>query len=190
MSLDLDAQVLISEVAPFTAMIQRMGRCNRHAKDNSSPVGHVYFYVPEKPEPYGVEDLHGASDFIAAIRGSTVSQTRLDELLEQFGPNAPEPDRIAAFIDDGYWSRGGREDLRDGLDFSVPAILDGDIERYLRAIKHKKPTDGFVVPVPKEFAQSDPRLGWMKSAPASHYDARYGFFKEPLVEQRIEETNA
>lgn len=190
MSLDLDAQVLISEVAPITAMIQRMGRCNRHAKDNSSPVGDVYFYAPEKQAPYSEEDLRGTSDFIAAIQGDTVSQTRLEELLEQFGPNAPEPDRFAAFIEDGYWSRGGREDLRDGLDFSVPAILDEDIESFLQSIKHKKPTDGFVVPVPKQFAQSDPRLGWMKSAPASHYNARYGFFKEPLVEQRIEESNA
>lgn len=189
MSLDLDAKVLISEVAPITAMIQRMGRCNRHAKDDSSPVGHVYFYSTEKQDPYSVDDLRGASDFIAAIQGSTVSQTRLEELLEQFGPDAPEPERIAAFIDDGYWSRSGREDLRDGLDFSVPAILDGDIEHYLQAIKDKTPTDGFVIPVPKKLAQSDPRLGWMKSAPVSHYDPSYGFFKEPLGEHRNEESN-
>lgn len=190
MSLDLDAQVLISEVAPITAMIQRMGRCNRHAKDGSSPVGRVYFYAPEKPEPYSAEDLRGVSEFVAAIQGNTVSQTRLEELLEQFGPDAPEPERIAAFIDDGYWSRGGREDLRDGLDFSVPAILEGHIERYLQAIKVRNPTDGFVVPVPRKLAQSDPRLGWMKSAPASHYDPRYGFFKEPLAECKNEESNA
>ncbi len=189
MSLDLDAQVLISEVAPITAMIQRMGRCNRHAKDDSSPIGHVYFYVPERLGPYGEEELRGASDFISAITGDTVSQTRLEELLEQFGPDAPEPDRIAAFIDDGFWSRGGREDLRDGPDFSVPAILDGHIEHYLQAIKHNKPTDGFVVPVPKKSARNDPRLGWMKKAPASHYNPRYGFFKEPLAKGANEENN-
>jgi CRISPR-associated endonuclease/helicase Cas3 len=190
MSLDLDAEVLISEVAPITAMIQRMGRCNRHAQDSTSPVGRVYFYAPEKPEPYNAEDLRGTPDFVAMVQESTISQTRLEELLEQFGPDAPEPDRIAAFIDDGFWSRGGREDLRDGLDFSVPAILDAHIERYLQAIKHKKPTDGFVVPVPRKLAQNDPRLGWMKTAPASHYDPRYGFFKEPLVGRINKENNA
>jgi CRISPR-associated endonuclease/helicase Cas3 len=190
MSLDLDAQVLISEVAPITAMIQRMGRCNRHAKDGTSPVGQVYFYAPQKQEPYNVEDMRGATDFVTAIQGTSISQTRLEELLEQYGPNEPEPDRIAAFIDDGFWSRGGREDLRDGLDFSVPAILDTHIERYLRASKDKKPTDGFVVPVPRILAQNDPRLGWLKAAPANHYDPRYGFFKEPLAESMKEENHA
>ena len=189
MSLDLDAQILISEVAPITAMIQRMGRCNRHTKDSASPVGEVYFYAPEKQEPYSVEDMRGAADFVAAIQGATISQTRLEELLEQYGPSEPEPDRIAAFIDDGYWSRGGREDLRDGLDFSVPAILDAHIERYLRASKDKKPTDGFVVPVPRKLAQSDPRLGWLKVAPASHYDPRYGFFRDSLVGRANKESN-
>lgn len=189
MSLDLDAQVLISEVAPITAMIQRMGRCNRHAKDDISPVGQVYFYEPEKPAPYSEEDLRGAADFVAAIQGTTISQALLEELLENYGPSEPEPDRIAAFIDDGFWSRGGREDLRDGLDFSVPAILDADIERYLRASKEKKPTDGFVVPVPRRLAQIDPRLGRLKAAPATHYDPRYGFFKEPVVGRTNEENN-
>lgn len=189
MSLDLDAQVLISEVAPITAMIQRMGRCNRHAKYGDSPVGQVYFYTPEKQEPYSTEDTRGTADFVAAIQGATISQTRLEELLEQYGPNEPEPERIAAFIDDGYWSRGGREDLRDSLDFSVPAILDAHIERYLRASKDKKPTDGFVVPVPRKLAQSDPRLGWLKVAPASHYDPRYGFFRESLVGRTNKENN-
>jgi CRISPR-associated endonuclease/helicase Cas3 len=181
--------VLISEVAPITAMIQRMGRCNRHAKDGASPVGQVYFYAPEKQEPYGVEDMHRTADFVAAIQGATISQTRLEELLEQYGPTEPEPDRIAAFIADGFWSRGGREDLRDGLDFSVPAILDAHIERYLRASKDKKPTDGFVVPVPRRLAQNDPRLGWLKAAPGTHYDPRYGFFKEPLAESMKEENH-
>lgn len=189
MSLDLDAQVLISEVAPITAMIQRMGRCNRHTKDDISPVGQVYFYAPGKQEPYSMEDMRGTADFVAAIQGATISQTRLEELLELYGPSDPEPDRIAAFIDDGFWSRGGREDLRDGLDFSVPAILDAHIERYLQVSKDKKPTDGFVVPVPRKLAQNDPRLGWLKVAPANHYDPRYGFFKEPLTESMKEESH-
>lgn len=186
MSLDLDAQVLISEVAPITAMIQRMGRCNRHAKDVASPVGQVYFYAPKKQEPYSVEDMRGTAEFVAAIQGATISQTRLEELLEQYGPSEPEPDCIAAFIDDDFWSRGGREDLREGLDFAVPAILDKHIEYYLRASKDKK--DGFILPVPRKLAQNDPRLGWLKAAPANHYNPHYGFFERPLAESMKEET--
>ncbi len=52
MSLDLDADVLITEEAPITAIIQRMGRCNRK---NGCPrrSGKVYVYPPEDPEkPY------------------------------------------------------------------------------------------------------------------------------------------
>ncbi|MCI5151483.1 MAG: CRISPR-associated helicase Cas3', partial [Candidatus Electrothrix sp. MAN1_4] len=57
MSLDLDADVLVSEAAPITSMIQRMGRCNRKLKNPD--LGAVYFYEPDDALPYNDEDLLG-----------------------------------------------------------------------------------------------------------------------------------
>jgi CRISPR-associated endonuclease/helicase Cas3 len=47
MSLDLDADVLISEVAPVTALIQRMGRCCRQ-KEPGERFGGVHLYEPNR----------------------------------------------------------------------------------------------------------------------------------------------
>src|SRR5207245_9787914 len=51
MSLDLDADVLISEVAPVPALIQRMGRCCRVPLPGDRR-GRVYLYRPPSPLPY------------------------------------------------------------------------------------------------------------------------------------------
>jgi CRISPR-associated endonuclease/helicase Cas3 len=181
MSLDLDAQVLISETAPVTSMIQRMGRCNRFAGEGGLP-GEVYFYTPEKSRPYGDEDLRGSDAFVAALDGQAASQTRLQTLLEEFGPGEVEVSRYAAFVESGPWAMSREEPLRDIDEFTVEAILDSDADEYSRLRKeHKphKPADGLIVPVPRKFAQTDTRVeSWRRVAPASHYDPRWGFMKE------------
>ncbi|MGL6057817.1 MAG: CRISPR-associated helicase Cas3' [Culicoidibacterales bacterium] len=51
-ALDIDFPVIISDLAPLEAMIQRMGRCNRH---NQSEVGQFYYMPIEKITPYREE---------------------------------------------------------------------------------------------------------------------------------------
>jgi CRISPR-associated endonuclease/helicase Cas3 len=178
MSLDLDAQVLISETAPVTSMIQRMGRCNRFAGEGGLP-GEVYFYTPEKNRPYGDEDLRGSDAFVAALDGQAASQTRLQALLEQFGPSDVEVTRYAAFVESGPWALSREEPLRDIDEFTVEAILDSDVPEYSILRKEHKPVDGLIVPVPRKSATPDARIeSWRRVAPASHYDPRWGFMKE------------
>jgi CRISPR-associated endonuclease/helicase Cas3 len=180
MSLDLDAHVLISESAPIPALIQRMGRCNRHATPDSGRIGAVYFYAPEADSPYQPDELVTVPDFIGEIADRTVSQSHLEALLERYtqgGGN--EADRWTAFIDDGPWACGGAEDLRDGPDLTVQAVIDMDA--YLRLRRAKEPTDGLVVPIPKYLAESDTRLPrHLRRAPAEHYDPTLGFMKPPV----------
>lgn len=181
MSLDLDADLLISEAAPITAMIQRMGRCNRHAAPGGGKIGDALFYKPEDNLPYSDEDLRGAEAFLGALNGSVASQYRLEELLERLGPDVFEPERYAAFLENGAWAASREAALRDSNDFSVTAILSGDIPRYFELRSAKSAIDGLYLPVPRKFAQVRPRLGaFPQVADSAHYDPLFGFFDHPL----------
>jgi CRISPR-associated endonuclease/helicase Cas3 len=183
MSLDLDAQVLISETAPIPSLIQRMGRCNRHA-DRQSDLGQVFLYQPERTAPYEADDLAHVEEFVQDLTGAPISQERLQELLETYTQDqARDGERLVGFLRDGPWARGGAESLRDGDDYHVQAVLDP--EEVLRLRRHHQPIDGLTIPVPRRFATYDPRLGaWPQVADPSHYDSRYGFFREPIEEGR------
>lgn len=180
MSLDLDARLLVSEFAPIPSLIQRMGRCNRHARPGANIPGRVRLYRPEKPAPYEADEMQLAEQFIADIDGQQVSQARLETLLEHYTQGqGREADRWTAFIDDGPWAVDRSDELRDSEDRSAQAVLDRDIDAYLAALRAHQPTDGFIVPVPKRHATFDERLPrHLRNAPASHYDPRLGFLKQ------------
>ena len=181
MSLDLDADLLISEIAPVTSMIQRMGRCNRHAQPGSGKLGYVYFYSPEDELPYEPVDLAGASDFVDALAGREAGQVELERLLEQLAPGVFEPDRYSAFLDDGPWA--WPRELRGTEEFSLTAILSGDLSRYFELKRLKKSVDGLYLPVPRRFAERHPRLGsFPRVADSLHYRSRFGFLDTPPPE--------
>ena len=183
MSLDLDADTLISEYAPITSLIQRMGRCNRHARPGSGKTGHVYLYAPDDGKPYSKEDLCGLDDFLREIDLQIVSQSFLQELLERFGPAEVELDKYSAFLESGPWATNREVSLRDTDDFLVPSILDTDIEKFLEMRGRRARTEGFGLPAPRKQAHPDPRLGaypWV--APSANYCSRYGLMRAPKEE--------
>lgn len=181
MSLDIDATVLISEHAPLTSLIQRLGRCNRRTLQTSDQVGQVYFYPPEDQKPYSPEDLTGLDNFLEAVSNKTVSQQFLGQLLETYGPTEYEPERSAAFLENGPWAVAREESLRDTDNYTVDAILDDDLGEYLKLRKQKQSTDALIVPVPRRWGQHDSRLGrFPMVASSSHYDPDFGFFNYPL----------
>src|SRR5262249_48021734 len=68
MSLDMDADLLVTEDCPITSLIQRMGRCNRARWPRSLEYsGEVLVYTPESPEPYDKAALTGLSEFLARV---------------------------------------------------------------------------------------------------------------------------
>jgi CRISPR-associated endonuclease/helicase Cas3 len=181
MSLDLDAQVLISEYAPITSLIQRLGRCNRRALQEGDPHGQVYYYPPEDDSPYDPDDLVGREDFIKNVAGREVSQLYLEQLLEAYGPAEPELERYAAFLENGPWAKAREESLREESNYTVQAILSDDLEKYLEFRKQRQPTDALLLPVPRRWAEPCRRLGrFPLVAPASHYHRDFGFFDYPL----------
>lgn len=179
MSLDLDADVLISEYAPITALIQRFGRCNRHARSESEAIGKVYLYRPAAEAPYNASDLQGVEPFVDALHNRGVSQQYLESLLEEYGPRERELYDLARFIDDGPWAEGGRDGFRDVEEWTVQALLDRDVEQYLQRRARRQPTDGLLLPVPNRFGRAETRLpSWLRVADASHYEERFGFLEQ------------
>jgi CRISPR-associated endonuclease/helicase Cas3 len=176
MSLDLDADVLITEKAPITSLIQRMGRCNRHDKPKNQEQGQVYIYTAQDGKPYDKEDMAGVDEFLTDIDGKSCSQAKLEDLLEKHGPSNIEVEKYAAFFEDGFWAKSREEGIREEGDFTVQAILDNEIEKYLIAEKKKKP--GYLMPVPRKYARQDSRLGrWPLVANSSLYNGKTTGFK-------------
>ncbi|HRY71324.1 MAG TPA: CRISPR-associated helicase Cas3' [Phycisphaerae bacterium] len=194
MSLDLDADVLISELAPVTSLIQRMGRCCRQ-KDPGERFGHVCIYESETghSRPYEAEDLQKGQVFRAALVEITqripsgqgaVSQSDLARELERLNPGK-EADSYSAFLDQPFWASSSEQEFREGDEFTINCVLSGnDLEDYVAARRAGKPeTVSFIVPVPRWGVplESDIRLSGMKVAPARFYDSHLGY-RKPEVE--------
>ncbi|AQS60189.1 CRISPR-associated helicase Cas3' [Desulforamulus ferrireducens] len=179
MSLDISSDVLISEIAPITSIIQRMGRNNRSARPRDGVLGEVYIYAASSITPYSQEDLAGAEEFISElVKAEAVSQTMLQELLEKYGPKERTKNPYTAFLENGPWATK-EGSIRQTKDYKVPAILDTDIARYRKLLESGKAFDGLLVPVPQRFAAN--RLGrYPRVAPGNHYSKEFGFLNRPL----------
>jgi len=189
MSLDLDADVLITELAPVPSLIQRMGRCCRNLTEDRPP-GQVYAYPPEGYPagrdrgalPYTAAELRQGDLFVGALAGGRgVSQADLSAQLELLVPEDEglHPHQRSAFPDSGPYALSRDDAFRDENDYVVDAVLDADIPAWLDAKANKQPTDGFVLPVPRRHATPDDRLGsFLSRANAAQYHWFLGFQEE------------
>ncbi len=152
MSLDLDAEVLITEHAPVTALVQRFGRAHRKLrKDKSFRASLVTYPVEGSPLPYTREDLDGAKSFLAALPKMDASQAMLAAQLQAWAKREQRPGDYARFLDSGYYATPG--DLRDiDGERSASAVLDSDLAAVKAALKSKGkvPIDEWVLPAPRK----------------------------------------
>jgi len=174
MSLDLDAEILVTELAPIASLIQRMGRCNRDSKRMRAaghPIGRVYVLRPEpgREKPYDKDELDLAGRFVDDLDGGDLSQRELARAYKLHDPGAVEPEKLCPFLDSGAYADGKEDSFRESDEFAVECILDADESKVLAAIKAKQPIDGFVVPVPRYLAADrDPETSrlprWLRVA--------------------------
>lgn len=183
MSLDIDADLLVTEECPITSLIQRMGRCRRGRDELSKGPGEVLVYKPAEEKVYSKDDLAGLENFITfLVSKDSVSQSDLEAGLEKFGPMTADALKLNSFLTSGPYALGGDDSFRDIEAFNVQAVLRGDVQRYADANTAEKP--GFVLPVPKKKSvplTTDARLPrYLSVADDAHYDPLTGFWDTPL----------
>jgi CRISPR-associated endonuclease/helicase Cas3 len=177
MSLDLDADVLVSELAPVPALVQRLGRANRHLARGATFRATAHVYSPPATAPYERSALDAARRMLDELNGHDVSQRDLACALERFSVREPEHAEASRFLDGGYFATPGS--FRDGDDFGTPVVLDADLVEVESAIDAGQ-LDGHVLTVPHRFVLHDsPRLERLPRhiglASARFYDPRFGF---------------
>jgi CRISPR-associated endonuclease/helicase Cas3 len=145
MSLDLSADLLVTDLAPVPALIQRLGRLNRRA-EAGSPTRPFVLVEPDGPLPYKQADLDAARAWLGRLPDDTISQLHLADAWEQEGDHPPE-------LIGSVWRDGGPEtavkELRDGSP-GVTVLMHQDVARV-----KIRPADlqRLILPMP-------PRKGW------------------------------
>jgi CRISPR-associated endonuclease/helicase Cas3 len=68
--IDLSAEVLITEVAPWPSLVQRAGRCNRTGRVSRAE---LWWIPPARPQPYEHADIDASSAELARLDGRAVT---------------------------------------------------------------------------------------------------------------------
>jgi CRISPR-associated endonuclease/helicase Cas3 len=133
MSLDLDADLLVTELAPIPSLIQRLGRLNRRVSEqNPGQARDAIFIEAQTDAPYGQVDLALARQWLDALTGNAaVSQRDLADHFEVISgataesPAIPTNGLDTQWLDSGWCAEPGQTRDRD---FNVSVLLARDVD--------------------------------------------------------------
>lgn len=182
MSLDLDADVLITEMAPAPSLVQRFGRSNRHRARGDDFRADLIVYAPKDDLPYSRDEIASGRAFLSALSKGDVSQRDLANALEQHALPEPRVGDAGSFLRGGYYATPGA--FRDTDETARPCVLDSDLRAVESEHKQKQPLDGWILNVPRRAVLGDEtRPEWLPPylgvAPSTQYKSELGFFVDP-----------
>ncbi|MCR9294413.1 MAG: CRISPR-associated helicase Cas3' [bacterium] len=135
MSLDLSATILVTDLAPISALIQRLGRLNRraqHSQTSNHPKTMPFFVVRPTSDgklyslPYTDDELESAREWLAQLP-EKVSQRDLVEIWE----NSQKQQRVKLKQYDSKWIDGGPRtevgELRDP-GYGITVVMQNDLQ--------------------------------------------------------------
>lgn len=127
-SLDISADLLVSELAPVPALIQRLGRLNRRVNEGQQPPPKpAVILEPSSPEPYSDAELKAAREWLRKLGGRAVSQRDLAQTFGAVAQEATAPERASAWIDGGPFATP--QSLRE-LGYTIPVVRAEDRGEY------------------------------------------------------------
>ena len=138
MSLDLSADLLISQVAPAYALIQRMGRLNRYVHEDeleniqlvSGKICPAIFYPKDNPAPYSKAEIETGLFLIEQLKSNlAISQQDLAEISTQM--QGKQWLESASIWLDKTWETYPRP-LREG-GYTMTVVMERDLEAIKQA---------------------------------------------------------
>lgn len=179
MSLDLSADLLVTDLAPIPSLIQRMGRLNRRSSPDNIQSAKLALICSLRTEnnydPYRQEELNAAIRWVQklASKKSPINQRELADMFEAESNsiciNYAEAERKSNFLS-GLWRT--RPGLTRAEGYTVSVILEGDLEKCVSKDRFGQPTKDWIlnhevaIPIRKEMLGWQ-RVGYHPIAPAS-----------------------
>ena len=165
MSLDLDADILISEIAPIPSMIQRLGRLNRRA---SKDVCNFYIIEPKNCLPYKKEEIEETKEWLIDIEDKDLSQK---DLILNWHQKTIYNNQPIGFVWNKLFECRPRP-LRKGF-HSIPILLEEDVDDV---VNRKRDIKELLIQMPKKEFDSWDKVKYAFVPPREliEYDEKMG----------------
>ncbi|MBE9125500.1 MULTISPECIES: hypothetical protein [unclassified Coleofasciculus] len=157
MSLDLSADLLVTAMAPASALIQRLGRLNRKVittskgkvKLASGRIGKALVYPWDNKKPYEKEALDTGRQLVKQLAGKEICQQDLSEITAQGSATEQKPCQSEWL--EGCWCT--RPDFLRESGYTITVLLKEDLADIKKAANErpdksfKKERQGWTVPI-------------------------------------------
>ena len=141
MSLDLSADLLVTPIAPASALIQRLGRLNRRVittanhrvKLASGKIAPALVYPWDDSRPYSQEELETGQQLVNQLAGNAISQQDLAKIVAQMSTPEQQPSQSEWL--EGCWC--SRPNFLREPGYTITVLLEEDLANIKNAANQR-----------------------------------------------------